>query len=100
MGFRQSPNIKDHMQGPRKIIKEAGRIIGELLHNVETVYNNEVADKSREIMEDNSHPMYSVFSNLSIPRSGRMRLPFAATNRHPSSFVPRAIKLYNLAFSR
>ena len=31
-----------------------------------------------------------------IPRgSGRLGLSYAGTNRHPSSFIPKAIKLYN-----
>ena len=31
-----------------------------------------------------------------IPRgSGRLGLPYAGTNRHPVSFIPKAIKMYN-----
>ena len=83
-----------------QVIKEAGRIVGELLHDVDTVYKKEVGSKYNDIMADNSHPLHGVLESAIIPRSGRMRIPYAATNRHPSSFIPRAIKFHNNSFNR
>jgi hypothetical protein len=83
-----------------KLIREAGRIVGGLLHSVDAVYDKEVSTKLKKIMEDPGHPLHSILADQVIPRSGRMRLPYAATNRHPSSFIPRAIKKHNCDFNR
>ena len=83
-----------------KVINDAGRYVGELLHSVDTVYNKELIVKLKKTLEDQSHPLHSVLLNQIIPRSGRMRLPYATTNRHPSSFIPRAIKQHNCAFNQ
>ena len=40
-----------------------------------------------------SHPLHQEFASAIIPRSGRMRLPAAHTNRHKNSFVSKAIIL-------
>lgn len=71
-----------------KIIRDVGRVIGETLHNIEPVYNTEFADKSMDIMEDDSHPLHCVRNKFIIPRSGRLRVLLALT-----SFVPRAINI-------
>ena len=83
-----------------RVIREAGRIVGESLHTVDAVYDKEVETKLKKILGDDTHPIHSVLMDSVIPRSGRMRLPYAATNRHSSSFVPRAIKCHNSAFNR
>ena len=77
------------------LICNAGRIAGELLQSVESLYNHEVAVTLKKIMKDESHILHKVFENCTMSRTGRMRLPFAATNRHPSSFVVRAMKHFN-----
>ena len=66
-----------------------------LLQSVESLYNQEVAGALKKIMTDDSHILHKVFENSAMSRTGHMRLPFAATNRHPSSFVVRAMKHFN-----
>ena len=83
-----------------KVIGEAERIVGGLLCGVNATYDKELSTKMKSIMEDQDHPLHSRLQGQIIPRSGRMRLPHAATNRHPSSFIPRAIKCHNHNFSR
>ena len=62
---------------------------------MESLYNQEVAGTLKKIMTDDSHILQKVFEDSTMLRTGRMRLPFAATNRHPSSFVVRAMKHFN-----
>ena len=48
------------------------------------------------VCSDSSHPLHGQLRSHLIPRgSGRLGLPYAGTNRHPASFLPQAIKLYN-----
>ena len=48
------------------------------------------------VWSDNSHSLYGQLRSQLIPRgSGRLGLPYAGTNRHPASFIPKAIKLFN-----
>ena len=63
-------------------------------------YEKVVIRKMQSIRKDDSHPLFLIFENLVNARSGRMRLPYASTNRHRLSFVPQAVKFHNRDFSR
>ena len=77
------------------IIKQASRILGVNQHTVDSSYQRILEAKLNYILRDDNHPLYTELDNAIIPRSGRMRLPYAATNRHKSSFIPQCIKLFN-----
>ena len=47
-----------------------------------------------------SHPLHYVMARRRSPRSGRLRLPVAINNRHPNSFIGRAIGFPNADFIR
>ena len=83
-----------------RLIKQAERIIGIILPSVDIAYYNLIQVKFDKIMKDVDHPLYKVFIDAIIPRSGRMRLPRSKTNRYISSFIPNCIKLHNSNFSR
>ena len=83
-----------------KLIKEAGRVIGEALPNIQSVYEQELGMSLSKIIKDVNHPLCAVLNAQIIPRSGRMRLPLAVTNRHSSSFIPQVIRLHNLSVGR
>ena len=72
------------------MIKAAGRIIGESRPLVDTAYGALLAGKLTMLLNDANHPLHDALASQLIPRSGRTRVPFSATNRYPSSF-PRAI---------
>ena len=61
---------------------------------LETVFNKACERKLRKILADPGHPLNERFTNSIIPRSERMRLATATTNRYQRSFVPRAMKMF------
>ena len=78
------------------IVRKAERVIGQCQPSVDSVYLDLVRGKLEMVWSDNSHPLYGQLRSQLIPRgSGRQGLPYAGTNRHPASFIPKAIKMYN-----
>ena len=77
------------------LIRQAGRVIGDRLPDFVNVYHNWVRKKLNKIMDDNSHPLFNIFSSVVSERRGRMLLPKAKTNRHKLSFVVQAMKIYS-----
>ena len=78
------------------IIRKAERVIGECQPSVDSVYLDLLRGKLEMVWSDSSHPLHGQLRSHLIPRgSGRLGLPYAGTNRHPASFLPQAIKLYN-----
>ena len=73
------------------IVKEAGKIIGVLRQDFGSVYTSLLIKKLHHVVDDVSHPLHGRLSGQLIARSGRMRLPSAATSQYLSSFVPQAI---------
>ena len=76
-------------------IKQASRAIGEDLPSFDSTYETVVMRKFNKIWKDSSHPLNDKFHNSVSARSNRLILPYACTNRHKSSFVVRAMHLYN-----
>ena len=71
-------------------------MIGECQPSVDSVYLDLLRGKLEMVWSDNSHPLHGQLRSQVIPRcSGRLGLPYTGTNRHPASFIPKAIKLYN-----
>ena len=83
-----------------RIIRAAGRILRESQPLVHTAYGDLLAGKLNMLLNDANHPLHDALASQLIPRSGRMRVPYSATNRYPSSFIPRAITYHNLSFKR
>lgn len=82
-------------------VKKAEKMIGEALTDVDCTYNALLSRKVDVIWNDTNHPLHNHIKNCLIPRSGRLRMPtFGTKNRHPLSFIPRAIRLYNSNFKR
>ena len=78
------------------MVRKAERVIGECQPSVESVYLDLVRGKLEMVWSDNSHPLYGQLRSQLIPRgSDRLGLPYAGTNRHPASFIPKTIKMYN-----
>ena len=78
------------------IVRKAERVIGASQPSVDSVYLDLVGGKLEMVWSDTSHPLYGQLRSQLIPRgSGRLGLPYAGTNRHPASFIPKAIKMFN-----
>ena len=83
------------------IARKAERVIGASQPSVDSVYLDLVGGKLEMVWSDTSHPLYGHLRSQLIPRgSGRLGLPYAGTNRHPASFIPKAIKMFNDNFGR
>ena len=76
-------------------INQASRVMGCSLLSFDNICKTEISKKLNRIMKDTCHPLYSIFTEAISPRSGRMLYPLANTNRHKSSFVVAAMKIYN-----
>ena len=75
------------------IVRKAERVIGASQPSVDSVYLDLVGGKLEMVWRENSHP-HGQLRSLLIPRgSGRLGPPYAGTNRHPASFIPKAIKM-------
>ena len=78
------------------IARKAERVIGECQLSVDSVYIDILRGKLEMVWSDSSHPLHGQLRSHLIPRgSGRLGLPIARTNRHPATFMSKAIKLYN-----
>ena len=83
-----------------RIVKEAGKIIGVSRQDFGYAYTDLLSKKLTDVLDDESHPLHERLSNQLSSRSGRMRVPAAATNRYLSSFVPQAIRIHNSNYQR
>ena len=90
---------KEDKQHIEAIIRQASRVIGENQSTLASSYQRLIGVKLDKIIHDDDHPLRVHLDRAVIPRSGRIRLPLANTNRH-SSFIPQCMKLYNLNFKR
>ena len=83
------------------IVRKAERVIGVCQPSVDSVYLDLVRGKLEMVWSDNSHLLHGQLRSQLIPRgSGRLGLPYAGTNRHPASFIPKAIQMYNCNVGR
>ena len=71
-----------------RIVKQAGRMIGESRQSLEDVYADLLITKLTDVMDDASHPLHDRLAGQLISRSGRMRLPSAVIGQYLSSFIP------------
>ena len=83
-----------------RIIRKAGAMIGVSQESFNDLNDKKVFRKLQSIFKDKTHPLRNELDNLFISRSGRLRLPKIKTERYRHSFIPRAIKIFNLKFSR
>ena len=51
--------------------------------------------KLTDVLDNASHPLHGRLAGHLISRSGRMRVPTAATSRYLSSFIPQAVRQHN-----
>ncbi|PIK39989.1 hypothetical protein BSL78_23157 [Apostichopus japonicus] len=65
------------------LIRQASRIIGDSQPTLASSYQHQLGVKLEKILLDEDHPVREFLDRAIIPRSGRMRLPLARTNRHP-----------------
>jgi hypothetical protein len=81
-----------------KFRKRMCKMISEESHNtVDTpsmIYKNICISLVRKILEDVAHPLHDYF--IPLPHRKRLRMPRCKTSRYQDTFVPSAVKMYNM----
>ena len=83
-----------------KVIKKSGSVIGKKQLDLQAICSSVTLRKMKEIVKDQTHPLFTVYNSLLIERSGRYRVPKIKSQRHTNSFIPRSISLFNQSHSR
>ncbi|KAJ8029903.1 hypothetical protein HOLleu_29429 [Holothuria leucospilota] len=79
-------------------LKTAQKIIGLELPTIESLYNERICSKFKNIVKDTTHPLNSHYN---FNRSGlRLCVPRSNRARYRESFVPDSIYLFNSEVSR
>ena len=74
-------------------MKNAGKIIGQIVPTLDEIFRSRTIKKCVNIMSDNSHPSSRIFQVL--PSCSRLRSVPCKTKRCADSFYPAAIRLLN-----
>ena len=88
-------NIREKdMKRIKQILNQARKIIGSEPRSIKELYNEKSQKKVRAVMQDPHHPLHTEFKTL---RSGhRLQMPRCRTERFRQSFVPSAIRIFNM----
>ena len=76
------------------VVKQARRITGTQLETPEAIYNAQVCSKVDMILSDPSHPLHNKFTMSR--RGDRLLQRRIRTQRFNNSFVPSAVRWYNM----
>ena len=58
-----------------RIIKTASVVIGKEQEDIGTIHEHRTLSKLKKILNDKTHPLYPIYIQQRIERSGRFRLP-------------------------
>ena len=84
-----------------RLIRKGGRVAGGgVTDTITDMYNRRLYKKVTQILSDDTHPLRRNFDELFIDRSGRLRTPKARTVRYQSSFLCKAVGVFNDNFRR
>jgi len=81
-------------------IRRAGKVVGEVQDDIDTLLRKETDRKTRQILDDETHPLRYEYDSRLIERSGRHRVPHCKTDRYKKTFIPRSIIYLNETFKR
>ena len=81
-------------------VTQSCRVVGQELPSYDEVHKICVQNKMNKIQKDVNHPLYRTFQDAISHRSGRMIYPYSTTNRHKSSFVVQAMRIFNKNYVR
>ena len=80
-----------------KTIKKASSVVGLQMEGLQSVAERRIRDKLNAIMVNPSHPLYGDLQDRKSTFSQRLTFPPKMhTERYRLSFLPTAIRLYNL----
>ena len=79
-----------------KLIRKAESVTEQKHDTLDRIYHKRVTKKTKNILNDKTHPLVGEFDSRLNVRSGRLRLPTIRTERYRKSFfLPRAISIFN-----
>jgi hypothetical protein len=76
-----------------RIIKQAKKISGCSLTDLESLYKEKLFKKTTDILQDSTHPLFDCYEFL--PSGRRIRSHKCNTKRYQSTFIPQSIISYN-----
>ena len=83
-----------------RIIRTASVVIGKEKEGIDSIHERRTFSKVKKIINDKTHPFYTIYIQQRIERSGRFRFPRTRTKRNMRFFFPTSIKFYNEDFNR
>ena len=82
-----------------KIIKTASVVIGKEQEDIDTIREHRTLSKMKKALNDETHPLYPIYVQQRIERSGRFRLPRTRTNhKHMRSFYSKQYQVLKRRF--
>ena len=78
-----------------KLIRKAESVTGHRHDTLDRIYHKRITKKTKNILNDKTHPLVGEFDSRLNVRSGRLRLPTIRTERYRKSFIPAAISIFN-----
>lgn len=79
-----------------KLVRRAGSVLGCPPETIQEVGERRMLAKLISIMDNTSHPLHETVRALSSSFSGRLLHPQCKTERHRRSFIPSAVRLFNI----
>ncbi|XP_054872156.1 uncharacterized protein LOC111569300 [Amphiprion ocellaris] len=82
-----------------RLVRRAGSVLDCSLDSIEEVGERRMLAKLTSIMDNPSHPLHDTVGSLSSSFSSRLRHPPCKKERYRRSFIPSAIRLYNISIT-
>ncbi|XP_054866081.1 uncharacterized protein LOC129348770 [Amphiprion ocellaris] len=82
-----------------RLVRRAGSVLDCSLDSIEEVGERRMLSKLTSIMDNPSHPLHDTVGSLSSSFSSRLRHPPCKKERYRRSFIPSAIRLYNISIT-
>ena len=80
-----------------RLVRKASSVVGVELDSLAVVSERRIRAKLHAIMSNTSHPIHAELIGSASTFSSRLRLPRCNTERHRTSFIPTAIRLYSVS---
>ncbi len=78
-----------------RLVKKAGSVVGMELETLTSTAESRTLNRLDSIMDNQHHPLHTIFTNQLSLFSHRLRALTCRTDRLKRSFVPWAIQLFN-----
>ena len=80
-----------------RVVSQASKIIGIPVQHLDDIVQSALLSRLDIVLKDESHPLHD---EVTVNRSGRIRLPKVKTERYRRSFLIASCKAFNSRFNR